>query len=58
MAKFKQHTTTAQPVSQQEDLYALIAKKAYEIYEQSGRIEGRDFDNWLEAERLIRTTRS
>jgi hypothetical protein len=58
MAKLKQHTTTAQPVPQQEDLSAVIAQKAYELYEQGGRIEGRDLENWLEAERLIRTTRS
>ncbi|MEW6163306.1 MAG: DUF2934 domain-containing protein [Nitrospirota bacterium] len=30
-----------------------IAKVAYEIYEKSGWIEGRDLDNWLEAERIV-----
>lgn len=54
MAKLKQHTATAQPVPQQEDLYALIAQKAYELYEQHGRIEGRDLEHWLEAERLVK----
>lgn len=54
MAKSKQSTATAQPVSQQEDLHTLIAQKAYELYEQSGCVEGRDLDHWLEAERLVR----
>ena len=30
-----------------------IAKVAQELYEKSGRIEGRDFDNWLEAEKIV-----
>jgi hypothetical protein len=30
-----------------------IAKVARELYEKSGRIEGRDLDNWLEAERIV-----
>jgi len=34
-------------------LYEEIAKVAYEIYEKSGYIEGRDLDNWLEAERIV-----
>jgi len=35
------------------DLYEEIAKVAHEIYEKSGYIEGRDLDNWLEAERIV-----
>ena len=30
-----------------------IAKVAYEIYEKSGFINGRDSENWLEAERIV-----
>jgi hypothetical protein len=30
-----------------------IEELAYKIYETSGRAEGRELDNWLEAERLI-----
>ena len=33
--------------------YDEIAKLARELYEKSGRVEGRDLDNWLEAERII-----
>jgi len=28
---------------------------ARDIYDRSGRVDGRDLDNWLEAERLVRT---
>jgi hypothetical protein len=30
-----------------------IAKIARELYEKSGRKEGFDLDNWLEAERIV-----
>lgn len=33
--------------------YDEIAKIARELYEKSGRMEGRDLDNWLEAERIV-----
>jgi len=35
------------------DLYEEIAKVAYDLYEKSGYIDGRDLDNWLEAERVV-----
>lgn len=31
-----------------------IAKKAYELVEQRGRQSGRDLEDWLEAEELVR----
>jgi hypothetical protein len=35
------------------DLNSEIEELAYELFEKSGRIEGRDLDNWLEAERIV-----
>ena len=35
------------------DLHEEIAKVARELYEKSGRIEGRDQRNWLDAERIV-----
>ncbi|NTU43366.1 MAG: DUF2934 domain-containing protein [Nitrospirales bacterium] len=35
------------------DLNSEIGRVAQEIYEQSGRAEGRDLENWLEAENLV-----
>ena len=34
---------------------SAIRDYAYHLYLQSGRIPGRDLDNWLEAEALIKT---
>jgi hypothetical protein len=39
------------------NLYEEIVTVARDLYERSGRIEGRDLDNWLEAERIVRTLR-
>jgi Protein of unknown function (DUF2934) len=36
-----------------------IAKRAREIYERSGRVPGRDLENWLEAEsQLVASSRT
>ncbi len=35
--------------------YDEIAKVAHDLYEKSGRIHGRDMQNWLEAERIVLT---
>jgi hypothetical protein len=31
-----------------------IARKAYELYEQRGGSSGRELDDWLEAERVVK----
>jgi len=36
-------------------LHEEIAKVAYELYEKSGRIPGRERQNWLDAERIVLT---
>lgn len=36
------------------DLQGAIRGRAEEIYESSGKIPGRDIDNWMQAEREIR----
>jgi DUF2934 family protein len=36
------------------DLYEKIAQLAYELYEKSGKIGGRELDHWLEAEKMIK----
>jgi len=33
---------------------ARVARKAYELFEARGRDEGRDVEDWLEAERLVK----
>ena len=31
-----------------------IAKVAYELYEKSGKVDGRDIEHWLEAEKIVK----
>ncbi len=40
---------------EREKLEEEIRLLAYELYEKSGFIPGRDLDNWLEAERILLT---
>jgi len=35
------------------ELHNRIAIRAYELYEDSGRVHGRDLENWLQAEQEI-----
>ena len=44
---------SSNPTMSQEDISALVGKKAQEIYEKSGRKPGNDLQNWLEAEKII-----
>ena len=41
-------------IMSQENISALVGKKAQEIYEKSGRKPGNDLQNWLEAEKIVR----
>ena len=34
-------------------LWREINKLAYELFDRNGRIEGRDIDNWIEAEQIV-----
>ena len=38
-----------------QDINELIAKKAYELHEKSGCQHGNDFNDWLQAERLVKS---
>jgi Protein of unknown function (DUF2934) len=40
--------------SQTVEFNARVARKAYELFERRGGESGRDVEDWLEAERLIR----
>ena len=51
MAGISRKTVVASATPQQEE----IARLAYEFYEQRGRIPGHELNDWLEAERMLRT---
>ncbi|HEX8949379.1 MAG TPA: DUF2934 domain-containing protein [Dissulfurispiraceae bacterium] len=36
------------------ELHEEVARVARELYEKSGRVHGRDLENWLEAERIVK----
>lgn len=40
-----------------QSLHDEIAKVAQELFEKSGRVPGRDLENWLEAERIVKARR-
>ena len=41
--------------AQESALYKQIAQRAYELYEQHGRQAGYELEDWLQAEREIRS---
>jgi hypothetical protein len=53
----EERTLTPEPESMQkysDEVRERIAKKAYELYEQRERHGGRDVEDWLKAEELVR----
>jgi len=36
-----------------EKLHSLIEEKAYNIYEEKGRVWGNELENWCEAEKIV-----
>jgi hypothetical protein len=51
LIEWRMPTAVAKPPA---DLTAQIAKRAYELYEQRGRQDGRAAEDWEQAEREIR----
>jgi len=45
---------SSNPTMSKDDLNALIAKKAYELFEKRGRKAGHSTEDWLEAERIVK----
>ncbi len=53
MAKINMKSSTSS--CSQTQFSDAVKKKAYELYEKSGRKSGRDLANWLEAEKIVRS---
>jgi hypothetical protein len=45
--------TRAKRVTRREIFHDSIAERAYNLFERRGRINGRDFDDWVQAEREL-----
>ena len=54
MAKISTKTITSTTSCSQKDISGLIAKKAYNLYVKSGCKAGRDLDNWVKAEKIVK----
>jgi len=46
-------TTSKKASASKESSQDKIARVAYELYEKSGYVHGRDVEHWLEAERIV-----
>lgn len=46
---------TSSPKLSGAELTNRIQKKAREIWERKGCVEGQDLENWLEAEKLVKS---
>ena len=58
-SKTPKTTTTAKPIESaaaNEPTFETIAVRAFLIWETEGRPEGRDAENWLQAEAQLRET--
>ena len=51
---FAWNRTSATKLSEPE-LNERIQKKARELWEQKGRVQGKDLEIWLEAEKLVKS---
>jgi hypothetical protein len=40
-----------------EKVREMIGKRAYELYEKRGREDGHDLDDWLEAEKIVKSAK-
>lgn len=46
-------TSSKKASASKESPQDKIARVAYELYEKSGYVHGRDVEHWLEAERIV-----
>lgn len=51
-------TGLAEPINPAGSLQEEIERVAYALYEQRGRIDGHDWEDWLEAERIVKQQRA
>jgi len=54
MAKIFSKKIGSNTCCSQKDMIELITKKAYDLYVKSGCKAGRDLDNWVKAEKIIK----
>lgn len=58
MAQDTTRKTLKMTGTQPQNLEAEIRRRAYELYEERGREDGRDFEDWLRAEEELTNKKS
>ena len=53
LGREKKQQVLTQSVSSPDGLQEKIARRAYQLYEEGGSVNGHDMDHWLKAERAI-----
>ena len=53
LGREKKQQVLTQSVSSPDDLQEKIARRAYQLYEEGGFLNGNEMDHWLKAEREI-----
>jgi len=53
LGREKKQQVLTQAVSSPDGLQEKIARRAYQLYEEGGSVNGHDMDHWLKAEREI-----
>ena len=53
LGREKKQQVLTQSVSSPDGLQEKIARRAYQLYEEGGCVNGHDMDHWLKAEREI-----
>lgn len=54
--KNKQSSTTTIGPSEKAWRESIVRKTAYYLYEQRGRVDGNEFDDWIRAEEIFNKT--
>jgi hypothetical protein len=53
MAPAGRPSSGANPIELPTGMWERIARKAYELWHERGRREGRDLEDWLDAETIV-----
>jgi len=52
-AKTKRLPSAGNPIELPDGMWERISQKAYELWEERGRLAGRDLEDWLDAEASV-----
>jgi len=53
VSRAKRMPSAGKPIELPDGMWDRIAQKAYELWDERGRREGRDLEDWLDAETIV-----